>query len=238
MNKMLHLIKGEILRLVRYKIIFFAVLVSAIWVIIIALSDEATALALGPSLILMDAGLMSVILLGSSFFLEQQEGTLHALLVTPVQLYKVLIAKICSAMFMGFLSLIIVAGSILIFHGPMISILPIIFYTFLVILTHTAIGFLLILHSRDFMAMLVKYMGMVLLFMLPVLLVAVNVVPDEYEFLTLLSPSYAGQVLFQSTVKTVETWKVIFSVSYLALIPGLLYPLLVYKQFVKVAIEG
>lgn len=41
--------------------------------------------------------------------------------------------------------------------------------------------------------MLVKYMGMVLLFMLPVLLVTVNVVPEELEFLTLLSQNMLGK---------------------------------------------
>lgn len=238
MNKLLHLIQGEILRLWKYKILFFGILVSFIWVVIIYFTDQATALSLAPTLVLLDAGLMSIILLSSSYFLEKQEGTIHALLVSPVPLYYVLIAKIVSAIVMAFISLFIVVGSILIFYGNVISFLPLIFYTIIVVLAHTAIGFLLILHANDFMQMLIRYMGIAVLFILPLLLISLDIIPSNLEFLALLSPSYSGQILFESTIKTIETWKIIFSILWLIIIPLLLYPVFVYKRFVKVAIEG
>ena len=238
MRKLLHLIKGELLRLVKYKILFFGVLVSAIWMIILGLSDKQTAVALAPTLVLTDAGLMSIILLASSFFFEKQEGTLHALLVSPVSLAKVLIAKIVSALFMGLISFILVIGIVMIVHGVQLNVFLLLFYTIIVILAHTAIGYWLTLRAKDFMALLVTYMGLMLLFMSPMLFMALEIIPSQLEFLMYLSPSYSGQMLFQSVFGSVDVWKIWLSVLYLMLIPALLYPLVVYKRFEKVAIEG
>ncbi|MDD3122271.1 MAG: ABC transporter permease [Candidatus Izemoplasmatales bacterium] len=238
MDKLFHLIKGEIFRLFKYKIFFFGILVSVIWVIILGLSDKATAESLAPSLVLMDAGLMSIILLASSFFLEKQEGTLHALLVSPVSLSKVLIAKIVSAIFMGLISFILVIGCVMIVHGSKVNVFYLLFYTIIVILAHTSIGYVLILRAKDFMALLVACMGVILLFMSPLLLMALDIVPSSLEFLVFLSPTYAGQVLVQSQFQMVDSSKIILSIAYLILIPAILYPLVVYKRFEKVAIEG
>ncbi len=238
MNKLAHLLKGELIRLWKYKILFFGILVSLIWVVIIYFTDEQTAVSLAPSLVLMDAGLMSIILLGSSFFLEKQEGTLHAILVSPVPLYYVLIAKIFSAIIMGFVSLMIVVGSILIFYGGVIAIIPMILYMIIVILAHTAIGFVLAFHAKDFMQMLVRYMGLALLFISPILFMGLELIPSNLEFLMYLSPSYAGQTLFRSTINDIDTWRMIISIFVLIVIPTVLYPVFVYKQFCKVAIGG
>ncbi|MBU1145475.1 MAG: ABC transporter permease [Firmicutes bacterium] len=238
MNKLWHLIKGELFRLVKYKILFFGVLVSAIWVIIIGFSDIETVKMLLPFLVLMDAGLMSIILLAASFYLEKQEGTMNALLVSPVSLLWVLIAKIVSTIVVGTISFVLVVGAALIFHEIELNVLLLFFYMVIIILSHTAIGFVITLNAKDFMGMLVRYMGLMLLFFLPVLLVALEIIPTSIDFIVLLSPSYAGQYLFKSALAEGETWKTIASILYLILIPSLLYPLVVYKRFVKVAIEG
>ncbi|MDD3478582.1 MAG: ABC transporter permease [Candidatus Izemoplasmatales bacterium] len=238
MRRILHLWKGEIYRLFKYNIIVFGIIVSLIWVLILALSDVNTAKMLAPALVLMDGGLMSIILLGSQYFLERQEGSMHAVMVSPAKLSEVLIAKVGSALVTGLISLVIVVGGVLIFHGNVIQIIPMIFYMILVILAHTALGFLLALYSRDFLQMLVRYMGIILLFMSPYLLFPLGVIPQSLDFLSYLSPSYAGQLLFSSTVSDVETWRIIFCAVYLAVIPALLYPFVVYKVFVKKALEG
>jgi len=238
MTKLWQLIKGEILRLFRYKIVFFSVLVSLIWILIIALSDNEAAIALVPFLVLMDAAMMSIILLGSSFFLEKQEGTMQSLLVTPVTLVSVLVAKIISALFMTLLSFLIVIGSTYIFHDFHAPVLLLLLYTLLVVMSHTALGYVITLFSRDFMQMLFRYMGIFLLFLIPMVLVLIDVIPQDYDFLVLLSPTYSGQILFQSTIITVEPWKVVFASIYLFLIAITLYPTVVFRKFQKVALEG
>jgi len=239
MNKLWHLVKGEIFRLFRYKIVFFSVLVSAIWALIIALTDNEAAVSLVPFLVLMDAGLMSIILMGSSYFLEKQEGTMHSLLVSPVAIFNVLLAKIISALFMALLSFVIVIGATYIFHDFQASVFLLLLYTLLVVLSHTAIGYVVTLYSRDFMQMLVRYIGMVMIFVIPMLLVGLNIIPKSWDFVVLISPTYSGQILFMSTInQTIETWKIILAALYLVFITATLYPLVVLKKFQQVALEG
>jgi len=239
MDKLWHLIKGEIFRLLRYKIIFFSVLVSAIWVLIIALSDTDAAVSLVPFLVLMDAGLMSIILMGSSYFLEKQEGTMQSLLVSPVSLVNVLLAKIISALFMALLSFVIVIGATYIFHDFSASVFLLLLYTLLVVLSHTAIGYVITLYSKDFMQMLVRYMVIVIIFIIPMLLVGLYIIPKSWDFIVLISPTYSGQVLFLSAInQTIETWKIILAAFYLFLLAATLFPLVVFKKFQQVALEG
>ena len=70
MNKLWWLIQGELVRLVKYKIIYFGVAVSLIWILVIAFQDANQARQMLPLLVVTDAGMMSVILLGTSFYYE------------------------------------------------------------------------------------------------------------------------------------------------------------------------
>lgn len=233
-----HLMKGEIIRLFKYKIIYFGFLVSLIWVLILGFSDRTTALSLAPSLMVMDAGMMSVILLAASFYYEKQEGTVKSLLVAPINVHQLLWAKICAMIVSGFISMILVGGAAFIFHQITVSI-PLLFG--LVILTVAAnviIGYVITLASKDFISMLVKYMGVIVLFYTPILLMQLSILNEFTEILCILSPIYAGQLLidalFQSNGEPIQ---IILSVFYLLGLIGLIYPY-VYHRYQKVAIGG
>lgn len=71
MAKFLRVYKAEMFRLFRYKIIFFGFFVTAIWVVILGLSDAVLAAELVPTLIVMDSGMMAILLLAASFYFEK-----------------------------------------------------------------------------------------------------------------------------------------------------------------------
>ncbi len=238
MAKIWLLTKGEIKRLFRYKIIVFSVIVSLVWVLIIALADLAFANAFVPILVLMDSGLMSIIFLGASYYLEKQEGSIKSLVVTPARMSEILVSKFLSALFLAFISFVIVVGSALVFQDFHVNVGLMFCYMLLVVFSHTAIGYLIILNSRDFMQMLLKYMGVFLLLMGPMVLVALGLIPDQYDYLALISPSYAAQVAFNSTISAGNTGEVVFSVVYLFLIGAILYPFAVSPKYAKVVTEG
>ncbi len=238
MNKLWHLTLSEIKRLFKYNIIIFGFITSFIWAIIIGFSDKATVEMLAPFLIIMDAGLMSILLLGASYYLEKQEMTLQSVIVTPVKLSFVLLSKIFAALFTAFVSFVIVVVTILIFHDIQINILLMFVYVILTVLAHTAIGYLVVLSAKDFIQMLVRFMMLMLLFMLPLLLVALDLVPDNLQILTYISPSYAAQMLFKSTYEAQNVGYIWFAIGVLTVIPLVLYPFVVYKKFEKVAVEG
>lgn len=238
MSSLLHLVKGEIIRLFKYKIIFFGILVSLIWLLVIGFQTPEQAQSIIPLLIVTDSGLMAIILIGASFYFEKQENTVKSLLVSPVSLVQVLIAKVISAIFTAFISLIIVVGFAIVFHGLEVQILKLLLYILAVVISHTAIGYILILRSKDFMSMLVKYAGLMLLFYTPTLLLALEIIGNDLEILALISPSYSGEFLIKSSFVELDVLKQIVAFGYLMVLGLGIYFGYVYKKFKKVAIEG
>ena len=109
MNNLLNLIKGEIVRLGKYQIMTIGLLTSVIWLIIFALIKQEEALELAPVFLFADMAIMSIILMGASFYLEKQEGTLNSVMMLPVNIGDILIAKTVASIIMGLLSAVAVA---------------------------------------------------------------------------------------------------------------------------------
>ena len=124
MAKLLGLVKGEILRLWRYKITFFGLLVSGIWLLILALVTKEEANALLPQLLILDGGLMAIILLAAAYYYEKQEGTLKAVLVSPTSPALLLLAKVIGALFGSVISLTLIWLTMLVIHQTSFPILP------------------------------------------------------------------------------------------------------------------
>lgn len=238
MGKFGRLYLGELHRLIKYRIVFFGFLVSAIWVVIVGLTDAETATALIPTLIGMDAGMMSILLLAAQFYYEKQEGTIHTLLVTPVPLWHILLAKIAASMTTGLVSMLLVAGSAWIIHGITFPVLLMGLYVIVIVAGNTAIGYVFILISKDFMAMLVKIMGLLLLFYVPNVLVPLGILTEEWDWVGLLSPSYSASFLIESLFSDQPLWEILSAGLYLTAIAGILYPLFVYKRYARIAVEG
>jgi fluoroquinolone transport system permease protein len=238
MKKMISLLKGEIIRLYKYKVITISLIVSVIWVIIIALSDKETALMLSPMLLWMDASMMSIIFIAASYYFEKQEQTLKSLLVSPVSITEILITKVVASLLMGLVSGILIIGFSMIFYGLEVKLLLLIIYILIVVASHTAIGLLITLYSKDFGTMIVNYALYALVAMLPSLLLSVQIIPKKFAPLLLISPTHAGQILLNSAFISQPTADILISVIYLIVLSCLLYPLWVYKKFQKMAIEG
>lgn len=233
-----HLLKGEVYRLFKYKIIYFGFLVSAIWVLILGFADHDTAKALVPTLMIMDAGMMSVILLAASFYYEKQEGTVKSLLVSPISVHQLLWAKIGAMIVSGLISMVLVGGAALIFHQITVSIPLILGVVVLIVAANVVIGYVITLAAKDFISMLVRYMGVVLLFYTPILLVELNVLEGIFETISILSPVYAGQVLIDALYnQSGEPIHVVFASLYLIVLTVSIYPY-VYRRYQKVAIGG
>ncbi len=237
MVELWRLFKGELKRFWRYKILFFSVLVTLIWVVILYFAKGEETKGIFPALLLMDAGLMSIILLGSGFFLEKQERTLSTLMVTPVSPEQILASKIATSMLMSVISYVFLTAVILIFHDFDIQLLPLFIYTLIVASAHLAIGYVITLYSKDFMQMLVRYMGVILLFMVPVLLAAVDVTNEWLDVVYLLSPSYAGLYLFESAIVDHTFWRILLALVYLLVISGSLYPTIIIRRFKAVSVR-
>jgi len=237
MNSLLHLLKGELIRLVKYKIIFFGILVSIIWILVLAFQTPEQAVALIPLMVATDSGLMAIVLIGAGYYFEKQENTIKSVLVSPVSMAQVLIAKILSAVATALISAVLVVGSNIIIHGIDVAIVKLLLFMFAVVISHTAIGYVVILRSSDFLSMLVKYSGLVILFYVPTLLMALGIIGEEWNLLALLSPTYAGEYLIASAFAAKDTLETVLAFMYLLILGFGIYAGYVYHKFKKNAIE-
>lgn len=238
MRNLLILIKGEIIRLFKYKILVIGFVFSLILVTALALSGKEEAQALMPFFLVMDTGMMTIILLASSYYFEKQENTAKSLFVTPVSIAKILFAKITSSLISSIISIVLVGLAMLIFHGVLINFALAILYVVISTLAHVSIGYIIVFNSRDFTSFLMKYMAMVLLLMIPALLVLLKVIGGNSEYFALLSPSYAIQFLMGSLSETKEIGKIFVGIIILILVPSLIIPLFVYPKFKIYSTEG
>lgn len=238
MRNLLILIKGEIIRLFKYKILIFGFIFSILLVFVLALSAKSEAQALTPFFLVMDTGMMTIILLAASFYFEKQENTAKSLFVMPVSIAQILFAKIVSSLISSVISIVLVGLTMLIVHGVIINFALAIIFVTISALAHVSIGYIIVFISRDFTSFLMKYMGIVLLLMIPALLVLLNVISKEGEYFAILSPSYAIQFLMGSLFETKEIGKIIFGIIVLIFVPSLIIPLFIYPKFKVYSTEG
>lgn len=238
MRSLIHLIGGELIRLVKYKTLVFGLIVTAMWVVVIAFVDETTARGFLPFLAMLDAGMMSVILLSASFYMEKQESTIKTLLVTPVSLAQVLAAKVIALILSALLSAALVLGAGYLFHGIESQFLLVILYVVLIVTANTAIGYMVILSAKDFTGMLMKYMGLVLLFMIPSFLYYLNIMEESQFVYLIVSPLFASELLIKSVLGGGDVVQIVLACVYLGVLGFLLYWKSVYPRFRRYAIGG
>jgi len=231
------LIKGEVIRLWRYQITLFGLIVSGIWIILLAVVSKEEANALLPQLIVLDSGLMAIILLGASYFYEKQEGTMKALLVSPTSPAVLLTAKIVGTLMGNLLSVLLMWLTMVIIHQSVFPLLPALGLVMLITITHLSIGYVLIYWSKDFMDLLLKYTFVVLILFVPTMLVSLNILTDGLENLAYLSPTYSGQILIAqlwspSTASIAVAWLLVI------VYPLVLFPFYILPQFRKEAIRA
>lgn len=241
-RNLLNLIIGELNRSVKYKVLTIGTGLSFVWLIIIFFTrkniDDLSMIV--PLLIFTDAAMMSVILIGAGIFFEKQEGSIRSLLISPVTLNQILIAKLINSIISSLISAIIVSVGTVFLTDVKINIGLLLIYVVITVAAHGAIGFALAMISKDFNSMLVNFMLFMLIMVMPPILLMLNVIPSQYDLLILISPSEAGSMLLNSTIGGADTavYKIIISIIYLIAITFILMKYFVYPRYQKDAVRG
>jgi len=235
---MINLLKGELVRLYKYKIILTGLFLSVIWIVIVALSSADTAKMVAPLLIWADASMMSILFVAASFYFEKQEATIKSVLVAPVSISEILVSKVIASLLMGTMSGFLVIIFSIILYGIDVQVFLLLLFILIVIGSHVAIGFVITFFSKDFGAMIVNYFLYALVAMIPSLLLSLGVIPEKWNLLMLISPSHCAQILINSGFSEQPLGEILWSVGYLLAVGLVLYPLVVYKKYKKIVIEG
>ena len=232
MNNLLNLIKGEIVRLGKYQIVTIGLLTSVIWLIIFALIKQEEALELAPVFLFADMAIMSIILMGASFYLEKQEGTLNSVMMLPVNIGDILIAKTVASIVMGLLSAVAVSLGLYFIYGVVLNYLLLLIYVVLTVTASVAVGFVFSLVARDFNSLLGMLMVYLILFSVAPLLYAFGIIPSEFENVLLISPSYGVIHLMIAVINSLAfDLKTIVIIVYQAILALGLFKFFVYPKF-------
>ncbi|MFW5780676.1 MAG: ABC transporter permease [Bacillota bacterium] len=238
----INLIIGELKRAIRYKVLTIGLLVSLLWLIIIFfVRDNLNEVSmLIPLFIFTDAAVMSVMLIGASIYFEKQEGSIKSVLVSPVGVWQILIAKLINSVAISLISALIVGLGAIFMTDIKINIPLLLMYVAITVVAHSAIGFALSMTSKDFNAMLVNFMLFMVIFVIPPILIILNVIPSEYEIYSLISPSQAANTLLNSAVQdnSYKWYEISISIVYLLTITVALMKFFVQKRFQKDAMRG
>lgn len=239
MNNIAKLLKGEIQRSIKYMILPISLLTSVIWVIIFLLISADEAKTVAPLFLFADVAVMSIILVGASYYLEKQEGTINSVLMLPIKLHEILIAKFISSMFLAFESVIIIALSLYLIHGIYFNYLLLLFYVIISAMAHTAMGFSLALYAKDFNSLLGLMMTFMLVFTLPTIFYSLTLIPENFEVFLFLSPSHCADLLMNYAIQSKPIdWKVILSVGYQIVIACGLFKYVIYPKFKSNTVRG
>jgi len=240
MNRLIYLIKGELLRLHKYNVIFISVMIAVIWGVILYFVDSEVFSALLPVLILVDTTMMSVMYIGSVMFFEKKESTLSSILVTPVKNEEIILSKIIANTIHNLFStaLIIIVFIFLkdVEIRYFLMLIAIIFTTAL----FTGLGLFLSYYQKDFTSMLTNIMVLTFLLLIPTALFSFNVLKSEvWEYVLLFNPVQAAQEVILGGFKNIDLdWKYYFSLVYIILGLVLSYRYLIVPKFKNYAVSA
>lgn len=116
MRSLTRLIAGELQRLVRYKILPVSLATSVLWIALFWFLSPKEAVEIAPLLMLVDAAVMSILLLGASHHLEKQEGTIRTMMVMPISPAQILAAKTAASMLLALESAAVTSAALFFIH--------------------------------------------------------------------------------------------------------------------------
>lgn len=238
-NNILKMFVEDVKRLKKYNILQISVALAFLYGVLVYFTSAEEAQTIVPLLVFVDVTMMSIIMLGASLFFEKQDGSLKSVMVSPVSLVEVIISKIMSAVLISLITGVIISGVAIIAHGAQINLGLLLLYATLGATVHVMIGFVLVIISKDFNALLVNYIVYVMVFTLPTLLFALNVFPASWEWILYISPSYVSQLLINTSIgNTITIWETILGIFYLLSLTYVLYKSFVIKKFKEYIIRG
>jgi fluoroquinolone transport system permease protein len=238
-NRLIYLIKGELLRLHKYKVTTISILIAIIWSILLYFVEGDIFNALLPILIMVDATLMSMMYIGSVMFFEKKESTMSTMLVTPSRNSELILSKIFSNTIHNFFSTALIIVAFIFIKDVQINYFMIGLAIVLATLYHTTLGLFLAYYQKDFTTMLMSIMTISFVLLIPTTLFMLEVIEGPvWEYILLLNPLRSASIVIESSFKpTSLSWQYFFSLAYLVITGGLIYKYLVLAKFKNYAVS-
>lgn len=237
-NPLRQLISGEFKQMIRYNLLARGILRGVIWLIILLLISKGVAENVASKLIFVDASIVSMLLLGLSFYREQKENTIQSMLVLPVSLWQILLTKALSSLVLTLIPVAVTCAAVYFIHDVTFNYALLLFFVILTVAAHAAVGFCFELFGKRLGHMLIMVYAYVFIFAVPTLLLALNIINVQHEWMFTLSPAHTARTLFSSVVYGEFEWgKTLFNCIYLPALAAVLMKFVVYPKFKSRVVE-
>lgn len=235
MARVLHLYTGEVMRMRRYGITAASFVTALLWILIIQFAGVDEITLLFPLVLFIDATLMSLLLVGVTMIFERQENALKALLVLPISKGDYLLAKSLAVVTSALVTLCLLLIYGLLFKGLTVHIAGIVAAVALIALAFAQIGIVMTYYARDFADLLAGMFKFTLLFALPTILEAFQIIKADWlQTVQYLNPTKNALVLLQAAVGQVDRADLVIAVIYMVLLAAALH-IVVHRRFDRYA---
>ncbi len=238
-NRVLVLVKGELIRLNKYNVFAISILLALIWGVMLYFVNNDILKALLPMILLIDASMMSIMYIGAIMFFEKNESTISTMLVTPSSNPELVLSKVLANTIHNlFSSILIIIAFVLLKHIEL-NYLMMLLGIILTTAFFTILGFYMAYFQKNFTGMLVNLMIFSFALLVPTVLYEVNVIKaDWFQYVLIFNPIQAGSELISGGFKAYAfEWQYYFSLLYLLIGSIFVYRFLVLPKFHDYAIR-
>ncbi len=200
MNRLQHLVKGEFNRLIKYNLFTASFVVALIWVVVGYFLDQEEFLSFLPFVFLMEASAMTALLIGAEMFFEKKEHTISSMLISPMKESEYIFAKILANVLNLFVMFGIIGASMYFLKDFLFGFHWLAIGIFLVTAYYVFIGILLSYISKDFTALLLNYMLMMIVLVFPSLMVQVGLLDPVWSDYLFWTPTEVTMRLMNASV--------------------------------------
>ena len=238
MMKLRTLIKGDFLRLAKYNLFVASVVVALIWVGLGLFLEADQMIEFLPFVFFMEASAMTALLVGAEMYYEKKEHTISSMLISPITEIEYIVSKVVTHLLNIIIILFLISAGLYFVNDLIISYGWLLLSSLIVTSFYVGLGLLLSYISKDFTALLINYMFIILLLMVPSLLVLFDVVSGVFVDIIYYMPSEVTMRLLSSAlVSEVDVTQYAVDVTYFALFGFVLYKFVVIPGFKKFATE-
>jgi len=232
MKRLLNIMKWDMIFQMNYKLYPVGVVITVVWIAILAiLPGEIMEYAL-PIILLADLSTMGLMFIGAILFFEKGQGSIHAVIVTPMKTSDYLLSKVITlCAYIVLISTIVVVATAFI-KGLTVNYLFVILATVLTSVAYTFGGFLLSSRYKKFtdfflpMALVFGFFNIPLIWMFDVESV------EAFRALIYVIPSHGLIILLQSMFEPQPWYDIAYAVVYNSFVIFVLYKLCI-KSFNK-----
>lgn len=238
MMKLKTLVIGDLIRLAKYNLFIASSMVALIWVGLGVFLEADQMRELLPMVFFMEASAMTALLVGAEMYYEKKEHTISSMLISPISESDYVLSKVVAHLINILFILVLISVGLYFVNEITVHYGWLLVSTLIVVIFYVGIGLILSYVSSDFTALLINYMLMMIIFLVPSLLVMMNVFSGfMLDVIQYLPGEVTLRILSTATIEKIDWLQYGIDITYMVGLSVLMYWYVVVPGFKKFATQ-